>query len=55
MYDEASLEERLAKPIMDMIRALIPADYLGQSTAGCIPTEDMIVSLDRLQTKLSLF
>lgn len=31
-FDEASLEERLAGPIMDTVRALTPADYLGQST-----------------------
>jgi hypothetical protein len=54
-YDEASLEERLAGPIMDAIRALIPVDYLGQSTAGCIPAEDMIAALVRLQTMVSLF
>jgi hypothetical protein len=54
-YDEASLEECLAGPIMDAIRSLTPADYLGQSTAGCIPTEDMIASLVRLQTMVSLF
>jgi hypothetical protein len=44
-YDEASLEEGLAGPIMDTVRALTPANYLGRSTAGCIPTEDMIASL----------
>jgi len=54
-YDEASLEERLVGPIMDAIRALTPADYLGQSTAGCIPFEDMIAALVRLQTMVSLF
>jgi hypothetical protein len=54
-YDEASLEERLAGPIMDAIRALTPIDYLGQSTVGCIPTEDMIAALVRLQTMVSLF
>jgi hypothetical protein len=54
-YDEASLEERLAGPIMDAIRALTPADYLGQSTTGFIPSEDMISALVRLQTMVSLF
>jgi hypothetical protein len=54
-YGEASLEERLPGPIMDTIRALTPVDYLGQSTAGCIPAEDMIVALVRLQTMVSLF
>ncbi|XP_062147764.1 uncharacterized protein LOC133856730 [Alnus glutinosa] len=49
-YDKASLEERLAGLIMDVIRALTPANYLGQSTAGFIPTEDMIDALVRLQT-----
>jgi hypothetical protein len=44
-YDEASLEERLAGPIMDAIHALTPADYLRQSTVGCIPSEDMIAAL----------
>lgn len=52
-YDEASLEERLAGLIMDAIRALTPADYFRQSTTGCIPTEDMIVALVRLQTMVS--
>jgi hypothetical protein len=54
-YDEASLEERLAGPIMDAIRALTPVDYLGKSTTGCIPAEDMIAALVRLQTMVSLF
>jgi hypothetical protein len=54
-YDEALLEERLAGPIMDVVRALTPADYLGRSSAGCIPTEDMIASLVRLQTMVSFF
>jgi hypothetical protein len=53
-FDEASLEKRLAGPIMDAVRALTPADYLGQSTVGCILTEDMIASLVRLQTMVSL-
>jgi hypothetical protein len=44
-YDEASLEKLLAGPIMDAVRALTLADNLGRSTAGCIPTEDMIASL----------
>jgi hypothetical protein len=44
-YDEALLEERLARPVMDAVQALILDNYLGQSTAGCIPTEDMIASL----------
>jgi hypothetical protein len=52
-YDEASLEKRLAGPIMDAIRALTPADYLGQSTTGCIPSEEMIAALVRLQTMVS--
>jgi hypothetical protein len=52
-FDEASLEKRLAGPIMDAVRALTPADYLGQSTIGCILTEDMIASLVRLQTMVS--
>jgi hypothetical protein len=54
-YDEASLEERLVGPIMDAIWALTLVDYLGQSTARCIPTEDMIAALVRLQTMVSLF
>jgi hypothetical protein len=54
-YDEALLEERLARPIMDAIRALTPVNYLGQSTARCIPIEDMITTLVRLQTMVSLF
>jgi hypothetical protein len=54
-YDEASLEERLAGTIMGAIRALTPCDYLGQSTTRCIPTEDMIASLVRLQTMVNLF
>jgi hypothetical protein len=54
-FDEASLEERLAGPIMDAVRALTPADYLGLSTVGCIPTEDMIASLVRLQTMVNCF
>jgi hypothetical protein len=54
-YDKASLEECLAGPIIDVIRALTSANYLGQSTAGCIPTEDMIDALVRLQTMVSLF
>jgi hypothetical protein len=54
-FDEASLEERLAGPIMDAVRALAPADYLGLSTVGCIPTEDMITSLVRLQTMVNCF
>jgi hypothetical protein len=44
-FDEASFEEHLTGPIMDAVRALTPADYLGLSTVGCIPTEDMIASL----------
>jgi len=54
-FDEASLEERLAGPIMDTGRALTPADYLGLNTVGCIPTEDMIASLVRLQTMVNFF
>jgi hypothetical protein len=54
-FDEASLEERLAGPIMDAVRALTPADYLGLSTVGCIPAEDMIASLVRLQTMVNCF
>jgi len=54
-YDEASLEERLDGLIMDAIQALTSANYLGQSTTGCIPSEDMIAALVRLQTMVSLF
>jgi hypothetical protein len=54
-FDKASLEECLARPIMDAVRALTPADYLGLSTVGCIPTEDMITSLVRLQTMVGFF
>lgn len=54
-YDEASLEEHLAGLFMDAVRALTLADYLWQSTAGCIPTEDMIASLVQLQTMVSFF
>jgi len=54
-FDKASLEERFAGPIMDAVRALTPADYLGLSTVGCIPTEDMIASLVRLQTMVNCF
>jgi hypothetical protein len=53
-YDKASLEECLAGPIMDAIRALTQVDYLGKSTTGCIPTEDMIAALVRLQTMVSI-
>jgi hypothetical protein len=54
-FDEASLEEHLTGPIMDAVQALTPADYLGLSTVGCIPTEDMIASLVRLQTMVNCF
>jgi hypothetical protein len=47
-YDEASLEESLAGLVMDAVQALILDNYLGQSTASCIPTKDMIASLVRL-------
>jgi hypothetical protein len=53
-YDETSLEERLVEPIMDAL-ALIPSNYLGQSTAGCIPIEDMTKVLIQIQTMVSFF
>jgi hypothetical protein len=53
-YNEASLEERLAVPIMDAL-VLIPSNYLGQSIVGCIPTEDMTKALVQLQTMVSFF
>jgi hypothetical protein len=54
-YEEASVEERLVRPIMNAIRAFIPADYLGESTTGCIPSNEMIEALVQLQTMVSFF
>jgi hypothetical protein len=38
---------------MNAVRAFVSADYLGGSTAGCIPSEEFIGALVQLQTMVS--